>query len=352
MDMHVDTLASLRPATRRNGTTRTLNLALQGAGSHGAFCWGILDKLLEDGRIEIDGITATSAGAYCAVVYAYGFLRGGKDNARTLLERFWRKVSEESAWIHPLRYAPMAVMFGEPASWRWFEHMTQVLSPYEFNPLNLDPARSVLESLVDFEELYRARATPLVISATHVRSGRKRIFTNREITAKAVAAAACQPALSQAVEIDGEHYWDGVYGAGQVLAPLIARSSSRDVLIGQISPVLQRDMPRRAPQIQARAAEIATHASLLCEARALTAAASLIDESWIKPEHRHRLSPARFHAISADDVMSDVSAESKFDMSGRALRRLRDMGRHAADLWLETHFESVGQRSTIHFGEQ
>ncbi len=314
MNMHVTD--TIRSATRRNGDALTINLALQGAGSHGAFGWGVLDKLIEDGRVEIAGIAASGTGAFSATLYVFGRHKGSPDKTRALLETFWRRTSEEWALLHPLRYAPMAAMLGEAPSWRWLESMTRAFSPYEFNPLNLDPARAVLESLVDFDELYRARGVRLAIAATHVRSGQRRIFGNREINAKIIAAAACQPALSHAAEVDGEYYWDGTYGVGPALAPLLNLSPARDLLICRVSPISRRDVPRTAAEIQARTCEIAIHAALLAEAQSLPA-------------------PVRAHAVSSDDVTSDISLESRFDMSWHTLRRLRDLGREAAELWLE-----------------
>ncbi len=318
MNMHVaDVMA---PVTRRNGTALAINLALQGAGSHGAFGWGVLDKLIEDGRVEIDGIAATGSGVFNAALTAYGLHAGGKDEARALLETFWRRTSEELASLHPLRCAPFAAMLGETPSWRWLESMTQALSPREFNLLNLDPSRAVLESLVDFGALHRARGVRLAIAATHVRSGQRRVFANREITAKTIAAAACQPQLSHAVEVDGEHYWDG--GFGPALWPLVERSNARDLLICRTGLTLRRGMPNSAADIHTRMFEAALHAAMLAETRSVSQS-------------------ARTHTIASDDVTSGHSLESQFDMSWRTLRRLRDLGREAAGLWLGRNFKPM-----------
>ncbi len=349
MTLHSDIAAESKRVQRRNGPARALNLALQGAGAHGAFGWGILDKLLEDGRIDIEGIAAASAGALNATVYAYGNMKGGKEGARALLESFWRAASNSTAWLAPARRPPLAAMFQtvEPLAWRWFEHLTQVMSPYEFNPLNLDPLRGVLESVVDFGLLRRCRTTALAICTTHVRSGRGRIFTTREITPEAVLASTCQPTLAQAVEIDGEHYWDGVYSGYPALGALIANTAARDILIGQISPIERRDLPRRAGDIQRRMNEIALHTALLREARALAAVTQLIDDDWIKPEHRGKLARIHLHAIRSDDIVSDLTIASPFETGWKFLTRLRDAGRLAAEMWLEANFDKVGLRSTI-----
>ncbi|MEI9887097.1 MAG: patatin-like phospholipase family protein [Rhizomicrobium sp.] len=351
MNVQADIAASSRRLQRHNLPRRALNLALQGSGSHGAFGWGILDKFLEDGRVEIDGISATSSGALNAAVYAYGNMKGGKEGARAALETFWRKVSEKSGWAGPLAKTPLGLMFAaaEPLSHHWFEGLIQALSPYEFNPLNINPLRGVLESVVDFTELHRCKATELSVCATHVRSGRARVFSNRQITADAVLASACLPTLAQAVEIDGEAHWDGVYSGYPALGALVANAPSRDILIGQISPIERRELPRRAPDIQARMTEISLHNSLLREARALAAVTQLIDDDWIRPEHRNKLARVHIHAIRSDEVLSDLSLSSKFDSSWRFLTRLRDRGRLAAELWLDAHFDRIGLRSTIDF---
>jgi NTE family protein len=333
MNMHVGIKTGTKRAQRRNVVKRPLNLALQGAGAHGAFGWGVLDKLVEDGRVDIAGLAATSAGAMNAMVFAYGERKGDKDEGRAQLEAFWRKVSDRGAWSNPLQRTPLDRLFGaaEPWAWRWFDGMTHALSPYDFNPLNLSPMRAVLESFIDFAEWHRATsATHVTICATNVRTGRPRAFAGREITVDAVLAAACQPNLSQAVEIDGEHYWDGVYSGLPSLRPLAARSGVPDILVAQIGSLERRTLPRRAADIQARTTEIALNASLQREMRALATATQL-----------------RVHAIHSGATLSDATLASKCDTSWTTLTKLRDAGRLAAELWLETHFDRIGVASTI-----
>lgn len=329
--------------------TRTLNLALQGCGSHGAFGWGILDKLLEDGRITIDGLTATSTGAMNAVIYAYGEMKGGREQARAQLELFWRKISEKAGWRSTLQRSPLGAILAawEPLSHLWLQGVTQVLSPYEFNPFNIDPMRDILETVIDFDELQRSRATQLTIYATNIRTGRARIFTNRQINADSVLAAACQPSVSHAVQIEGEQYWDGIYSGYPALGSLTGIRGSRDLLIGQICPINRRDIPRQAADIQNRIGEIVLHNAFLNEARTLAATTKMIDAGWIKPEHKATLPRIHVHMIRSDEVMADLPITSKFDTSWRFLTKLRDAGRLAAELWLETNFNKVGVKSTI-----
>jgi NTE family protein len=282
-----------------------------------------------------------------AAVYAYGNMKGGREGARELLEKFWRKTSDQSSWFNPLQRASFGTVPVDPFAWRWFENLTQVLSPYDFNPLNLAPMRAVLESIVDFSLLHRCQSTHLALTATNVRSGKPRVFTTREITVDAVLAAACLPTLAQAVEIDGEHYWDGIYSGFPALGPLIAKAASRDILIAQIAPVARRDLPRRTADIQNRIGEIALGASLLREARALAQMTQLIDDDWIRPEHKNKLMRIHVHAVRSDETVSDLTMVSKYETGWRFLTRLRDAGRLAAELWLETHFDKIGLRSTI-----
>jgi NTE family protein len=348
MTLHVE-LQSPR-AQRRNGVPRPLNLALLGSGAHGAFGWGVLDKFAQDGRVDIAGLAATGAGAMNAVVFAQGLRTGGIEGARAALESFWRKVSASGAWTNPLQRTALDHLFGiaEPWPWRWFDTVAQSLSPYDVNPLNLSPMRGILDAAVDFETLRRQGPTiPLAITATDIRTARARAFSGRQITVDAVLAAACQPNLSHAVEIEGEHYWDGTYSGGPLLGPLIANSAARDVLVAGIGAGERRKLPRSAAEIQARANEIVIEATLLREARALAAVTQLIDDDWIRPEHKNKLARIHVHAIPTAATLSGAGLAAKCDTSWRTLTSLRDAGRLAAELWLETHFDRIGIASTI-----
>ncbi len=331
---------------------RKINIALQGGGAHGAFGWGVLDKLMEDGRLEIDGMSATSAGAMNATVYAYGYSSGGRDGARAMLEQFWRKVSDAGRVSSPIQSTPIDMWlkaFGikEPLAYRAFEFMTHVYSPYEFNPLNLNPLRDVLAEIVDFEKLQRCNETTLRLCATSVRTGKPRIFRNHEITPDAVLASACLPMLFQAVEVDGEHYWDGGFIGNPAIYPLIYDTSSRDILVIHINPIVRAELPKRSSEILNRVNEISFNSSLMREMRAIAFVSKLIDEDWLKPEMRDRLSRIFIHAIRSDDVMSSFSVASKYDTDWDFLTHLRDLGREAAALWLATHSDKVNQRSSV-----
>jgi NTE family protein len=331
--------------------TKKINVALQGGGAHGAFSWGVVDKLMEDGRVEFEGMSATSAGAMNATVFAYGHMVGGRDGARAALEKFWRDVSAAGRMSSPLQPTPIDAWlraFGmrEPLAYRAFEYMTHVLSPYEFNPLNLNPLKKVLEGSVDFAALQGCTTTKLRLCATSVRTGKPRIFRNPEITPDAVLASACLPLLFQAVEIDGEPYWDGGFIGNPAIYPLIYDAESRDILIIHVNPIVRNEVPKRSSEIMNRMNEISFNSSLMREMRAIAFVSKLIDDDWLKPEMKDRLSRVHIHSIRSDDVMSAFSVASKYNTDWDFLTHLRDLGREAAELWLSAHFDDVNHRSS------
>jgi NTE family protein len=349
--MTIHTAIDEKTVRPRNGKTRPLNLALQGMGAHGAFGWGILDKLLEDGRIDITGISATSAGAMNAVVFAYGQLKGGKPGAREALEKFWRETSLKSAWSFPAQRTPMDAMFslwgmGEPIGENLIDGLSQFLSPYDFNPMNLRSIRGIVESIVDFEELRRSRETRLLLGATDVKSGLHRTFGNARITSDVVLASACIPTSSHAVEIDGRYYWDGAYSGHPSLTSLAGDFPATDILIAQISRIERRRVPKSAGDIRARISELAVQSALLNEARLLNAASQAIHPNWLLPEHREKLRPVHVHAVHSNETICNVGRTSVTTSDWRTLTKLRDWGRLTAEIWLESHFEKVGVAST------
>lgn len=311
---------------------KRVNLALQGGGAHGAFGWGVLDRLAEDGRLEIEAVTATSAGSMNAVVYAAGHLAGGARGAREALEGFWRGLSA------PLDYGPLHQML---------QAISGALSPYQFNPFNLNPLRDLVARSVDFAALRAGGGVALFICATNVRTGQPRIFGNRELSVEAVMASACLPYLFQAVEIDGEHYWDGGYMGNPALYPLFYETQCRDVLIVHINPVLRRELPVSAPEIQNRLNEISFNSSLLRELRAIAFVNKLVEEGWLRDEYRGRLKQVLVHSIRADEAMRDLPPASKFNTDWRFLCELRERGRRAAGQWLEKNFAHLGERATV-----
>jgi NTE family protein len=329
--------------------TKPLNLALQGGGAHGAFTWGVLDRLLEDDRIGFDGISATSAGAMNATVLASGMAAGGREGAKKALTEFWHRISH-AALKSPLQPTLLDRLLGDhsKAQSRGFvfsELLTRLFLPYEFNPLNENPLRQVLLGSVDFGALNPTTCPiKLYLAATNVRTGKIRVFGNAEIGVDAVLASACLPLLFRAVEIDGEAYWDGGYAGNPPIFPLIYNCSSSDVLIVQLSPMRREELPQSATEILNRVNEISFNSSLLREMRAIRFVTRLIDDGTIVNGSLRRM---RIHCVSADDVISQLSVASKLETDWDFLTSLRDTGRERAEHWLDAHFDCLGLESTV-----
>ena len=328
---------------------KSINLALQGGGAHGAFTWGVLDRLVEEEKLGFDGISATSAGAMNAAVFAYGLSEGGREGAKKALANFWRRVSHAAA-LGPLQPTALDRMFGNKSleyspAFMIFDMLSRVLSPYQFNPLNYNPLRDVISECVDFEKL-RMTCCPvkLFISATNVRSGKVRVFANDEVNVDAVLASACLPFMFQAVEIDGDSYWDGGYMGNPCIYPLIYDCESTDVLIVHINPLERKQMPHTAAEILNRINEISFNSSLMREMRALSFVTKLIDSGELKSEGMKRM---LVHAISADEVMNGLGHTSKLNADWEFLVNLRDTGRAHAETWLKDNWKKLGRESTV-----
>lgn len=333
---------------RRASRRKSINLALQGGGSHGAFTWGVLDRLLEDDRIDIEAISGTSAGAMNAVVVADGLMQGGSAGAREALEKFWRAVST-SAMISPLRRTPIDALFGNwsldhSPAFAFLDLITRVSSPYELNPLNINPLRDLLAEQVDFDQVRGCDKVRLFISATNVETGRVKVFRREELTPNAVMASACLPFIFQSVIIDGVPYWDGGYMGNPVLFPFFRQCRSSDIVIVQINPVVRKGTPVTARQILNRVNEITFNSSLLREFRAIDFVSRLLEEGRLgKDDYKQVL----MHRISADEELKGLGASSKLNAEWKFFRHLFDIGRQAAADWLERNYRDIGNRSTL-----
>ena len=335
------------PAVISRNAPKRINMALQGGGAHGAFGWGVMDKFLEDGRVEIEGLSGTSAGSMNAVVYAYGKLKGN-DGAREALHDFWKAISDagQKFAIKKMPWDVGTVQKENPFQ-DLMKSMMSVISPYQMNPMNYNPLRDVLEQQVDFEELERSQGTKLFICATNVRTGKVKIFHTPEVTCDVVLASACLPQVFQAVEINGEHYWDGGYMGNPVLYPLFYYTESRDVVILHINPIERPGPPTTSADIANRLNEITFNSSLIKELRSVYFVQKLLDDGWIKDEHRDKLKYVLIHSVRADNAMSDLSSASKMSSDWGFLTMLRDRGRALAAEWLTHNFEHLGVRSTV-----
>ncbi len=327
---------------------KAIELALQGGGAHGAFTWGVLDRLLAEDRILIEGICGTSAGAMNAVVVADGMDRRGKAGAREALRKFWRGVSKAGQYS-PFQRTPIDRMLGRwsldySPGYLFHDMLSRLISPYELNPLGINPVRGIIESLVDFDHVRHAEGIKLFVAATNVRTGKLKIFHREEMTADMVLASACLPFFSQAVEIDGEAYWDGGYMGNPALFPLVEECWSRDIVIVQINPIYRANVPRRASDILNRINEITFNASLIKEVRAIALLKKLVETGNLQDQF---YKDALFHRISADAELEPLGVSSKANTEWAFLEHLHDVGYRTTEAWLEKNFEHIGNCSTL-----
>jgi NTE family protein len=336
---------------------KKINLALQGGGAYGAFTWGVLDHLLGDERIEIEGITGASAGAVNAIMLADGLARGGPAEARRRLADFWRATSRGGNLPDAQRKAVDRLFsflpFEDLPIGIWLKAVSHYLSPYDFNPLNINPLKELIERFVDFAAVRKCRSPQIFVSATNVRTGRLRIFAHDKITADAIVASACLPYLFRAVEIDGVPYWDGGYLGNPSIFPLFRTTTSEDVLLVQINPLERRATPTSNQEIMARLNEITFNSPLMGELRAIEFVARLIDQGRLQrgigPGEYRRIS---MHRIALEDSVKALSTESELNTEYDFFKMLRDHGRRAARRFLDRHFDDVGVRSTVDLAQE
>src|ERR1700689_908838 len=322
-----------------------VDLALQGGGSHGAFTWGVLDRLLEEPWIKIEAIAGTSAGGMNAAGLGDGWSRGGADGARTALDTYWQRVSRAAAFS-PLQRSPLERLTG-----RWtldtspaylaIDLMSRVFSPYDLNPMGFNPLRRILAESIDFERLV-ASPIKLFITATNVHTGRGRIFRNSQITPDVLLASACLPTMFQAVEIDGEAYWDGGFAGNPTITPLVRESDAHDTILVQINPRERPETPRSAGDILNRLNEISFNSPLMKELRMIALLRQVADPGTGEGA---RWAQMRMHRIRSD-ILAQFGASSKLNAEWDFVVMLRTEGRKAADEFLVASGDDLGKRST------
>jgi NTE family protein len=339
------------------GRKKRINLALQGGGALGAFTWGVLDHLLEDGRLEVEGISGASAGAVNAILLADGLARGGPDEARKRLADFWRAASMGgnlpdlqrravdrlfSFW--PVENTPVGL---------WMKAISRYLSPYDFNPLNINPLKDLIERFVDFEKVRAARDLKLFVSATNVQTGHLRVFTREEMTSDMIVASACLPHLFRAVEIDGVPYWDGGYVGNPALYPLVGATQTENLLLVQINPVERKEVPKTQAEIVARINEITFNSSLMSELRGISFVGELIDQGKLPrgtgPGQYRRMN---IHRVALDSTAQKLTDASRLNTDFDFFELLRENGRRAARRFLDAHYKDIGVRSSIDFAHE
>lgn len=336
--------------------TKSINLAIQGGGAHGAFAWGIIDRLLEDGRFHIEGISGASAGSLNATVLSYGLLVGGQEGARERLDQFWRAIADAGEIYNPCKQMPWEKFFfgnrmDHSIAFKGFETLTHTFSPYQLNPFDINPLKEVLLAHVDFDRLQQCQITQLFLSATNVRTGQVRVFHTNEITPDSVLASACLPSIFKAIEIDGDYYWDGGYTGNPSLFPFFYHVKSQDILILHINPIERPAPPILPEEIFNRINEISFNNSLLKEFRAIAFVHKLLDEGWLKDEFKSKLKYMYLHSISADTALYDLSVASKASCDWDFLSMLKNRGRAAALEWIDANYDKIGNQSTLHAGE-
>lgn len=332
-------------------TTATINLALQGGGAHGAFTAGVLDRLLEDDGIAMEGATGASAGAVNGVLLAYGLLKGGNDGAREMLNEFWDQVSTTSLFVRQ-GWGPLGAGFMgmEPATvaTRAMLDMFRFTSPYQLNPFDLNPLRDLLDGMIDFDALRARSPVKLFLAATHVRTGKLRIFRDSGLTRDVLLASACLPHLHHAIEIDGEYYWDGAFSGNPPVYPLIHDCRQEDVLIVMLYPLERDRVPHGSREISERLVELSTNATFLREMGDIARRQQAALES--RPGARdpeQRISRLKFHLIEAEEVLSSLEHPSRYNTDAAFISMLWQEGRRRADAWLRDNARHLGARSTV-----
>jgi NTE family protein len=349
----LNSLLPSRAADQKDAVkTKRINLALQGGGAHGAFTWGVLEQILSDERLSVEGISGTSAGAMNAVMLADGLCHGGREEAQRRLADFWRSVSstgnlpalQRAVMERILSFTPLE---GSPFR-AWFDTLSRYFSPYDVNPLNINPLRDLIERFVDFERLRANTDLQLFVSATNVQTGRVRIFPRDRITVDAVMASACLPLLFRAVEIDGVPYWDGGYLGNPVIFPFFRTTATEDVLVVQINPLFRQSTPMSSSEIVNRINEITFNSSLIGEYRAIDFVARLIDQGKLPrgtgPGEYRRIN---VHRIVLDRFGTHFDSFSKLSTDYDFFDMLHINGKRAARRFLDEHFDDIGVKSTV-----
>ena len=333
---------------------KRINLALQGGGALGAFTWGVIDHLLEDGRLTVEGISGASAGAVNAIMLADGLARGGPEEARKRLTDFWhaaslggnlpdvqRRAVDRLFSFWPIEDTPVGL---------WMQALTRYLSPYDFNPLNINPLKDLVGRFVDFNSVKAYGDLQLFVSATNVRTGELHVFRREEMSADMIVASACLPHLFRAVEIDGEAYWDGGYVGNPALYPLIGATQTENLLLVQINPVRRKQIPKTQDEILARINEITFNSSLMAELRGLTFVGKLIDEGKLpRGTGAGQYRRINVHRIELTGAAQTLDAASRLSTDFDFFEMLHNNGRRAARRFLDAHFDDIGVRSTVDF---
>jgi NTE family protein len=331
--------------------TRVINLALQGGGSHGAFTWGVLERILEEERIEFEGISGTSSGAINAVAFAYGLATGGRAGAREALRKLWERVAKEFSEIFsgPF-YMAMLNPFNdaEHPALDTYLSLTKTFSPFQLNPMDMNPLRNLVAESIDFRYIQKDCPVKLFIAATHVRTGKLKIFENRDLSIDALMASACLPSIHRAVEIDGESYWDGGFAGNPPVFPLIFNCKQNDIVIVLVHPLEINEMPVTAEEIQQRTSELSFNTAFLREMRAIAFSKKIIDKDWMPSgKLENRMNEINIHIIQDQALSSQYNFRSRYNTLPSFIDLFHKEGYAAADVWLEENLDRLGKKSSV-----
>ena len=334
---------------------KKLSIAMQGGGAHGAFTWGVLDRLLEEKDIVVDGVSGASAGGMNAVCTAQGIMRGGNEGAREMLKEYWR-INAEAGKTSIFKPGLLDVLAGKytlhnSPGFIFFDFMCKMFSPYQFNPLGTNPLRDIVKELFDFDLLNKNDCVKVFLSATHVYTGKIKIFSNirKELSVDTMLATACLPTIFNAVMVDGEYYWDGGYTGNPVMYPLIYDCDAHDIMLIKLNPTHRRRLPTTAGEIGDRMNEITNNTSIMREMRSMHFISQLIDKKVIAPGSMKRM---HVHLIEDEAVFQDLGWSSKLNTDEKFLKHLFDAGRVAADKWMEQNYDKIGKETTANVVEE
>lgn len=331
-----------------NPEQKTIAIAVQGGGAHGAFSWGVIDRLLEDGRFKIEGLTGTSAGAMNAVAVAQGLMKGGAPQAREELRHFWKELSNTGKHSPLNNRGPIDrmmenfTMYNSPG-FMMFDLLSRVFSPYELNPMGVDPLKKIIEKCFDFKKLRNYKGCKVYLCATHVVSGKLKIFSLDELRLECLLATACLPTIHSAVQVDGEYYWDGGFIGNPVFFPLIYNCETPDIVLIQLNPSIRTKIPITAREISDRLNEITNNASVLREMRAIFFISELIDKEIVE---KGKLKRIYMHLIDDEETFQNLGWSSKLNTEWEFLTHLFEKGRTAADKWIKKNYDKIGKETT------
>ncbi len=331
-------------------TLKPVNLALQGGGSHGSFTWGVLNRLLDDERLDIRAISGVSSGAMNACVLASGLIKNGKEGAKESISTFWKAVSlkyNELFESAPTTLWQKVVGFEYPAQLDTYLSLTESFSPYQLNPFNLNPLKDILVEHIDFEVLQKECPVDLYIGTTEVRTGKMRIFTNKEITVDVLLASACLPSIHHAIEIDGEYYWDGGYSGNPPLFPLIFNSQHPDILVILLQPLMRNSLPTTVEEIRKRTHELSFTNTFLREMRAIALSKEQIKKDWLYSGHlEKKMNRLNVHIIE-DVAFEKMDSSSRYYVASDFIQDLYFRGFETTDKWLLKNYRTITKRSSV-----